>query len=224
VSLAGAGTQISGPGGAFAFPAVTPGFLSLSVALLGYTELHDSLRVEAASDLELTLPLSVTAVALEPIVVAVRRRPVGPLEGFERRRENQRGTFLSRAEIEAANPNEFTDLLRPLPGIRLIPTSTFGHTVRFRGGCIPDLWLDGAQVGATADVDSFLRTEDLEAVEVYRGPDLPGEFGSNLCGAIVAWTRRGTTAQERARGANIRRQLIMAGSIALAFLGIRLIG
>ncbi len=211
-SLPGGVTQIVGPGGTFVFPVVLPGLYHLSVTLLGYTDLRDTLRVESASELELTLPLSVSPVALEPIVVVARRRPIGPLAGFERRRQRLRGTFLTREDIEASNPYEFTDLLRPLPGVRLVPTSTLGNRVFFRGGCVPDLWLDGTHIATTTDIDSFLRPEDLEAVEVYRGPELPGEFGTNLCGAIVAWTRRGGPAPE---GRSLRRQLMFAASFVL---------
>lgn len=205
-------TVVSGSEGEFVFMEVAPGRYEVSVTLLGYAQLLDSLDVEAASDLEVTLPLSVSPVPLEPVVVVVRRRPIGPLAGFERRRQSSRGTFLARQDIESANPQEFTDLLRTLPGIRLVPTGTFGNQVYFRGGCTPDLWLDGAHVGSTVDIDSFLRPEDLEAVEIYRGPDLPGEFGSNLCGAIVAWTRRGGPSTEER---SLKKQLIFAGSFLL---------
>jgi outer membrane cobalamin receptor len=34
---------------------------------------------------------------------------------------------------------------------------------------------------------------DIEAVEIYRGATVPGEFGGGdaACGALVVWTRRG---------------------------------
>lgn len=216
-SLLGVGTQISGPGGTFFFPVVAPGLYRLSTTLLGYTDLRDTLRVESAAELEVTLPLSVSPVALEPIVVAVGRRPIGPLAGFERRRRTQRGTFVTREDIEASNAVEFTDLIRTLPGVRLVPTSTFGYRVFFRGGCTPDLWVDGTHVGTTTDIDSFLRPESLEAVEVYRGPELPGEFGSNPCGAIVTWTRRGDPSPE---GKSLKTQLIIAASFVLLVFGL----
>jgi hypothetical protein len=211
-------TQISGSGGVFVFVAVTPGRYLLSVTLLGYTALSDTLSVAYDTDVELTLPLSVSPVPLDPVVVVVRRRPIGPLEAFERRRLTQRGTFLTRSDIQASNSAEFTDLLRPIPGVRLVPTATLGYEVYFRGGCTPDLWMDGAHVGSTTDIDSFIRPEDLDAVEVYRGPDLPGEFGTNLCGAIVAWTRRSERSTEKR---SLRQQLIFAGSFVLlaVFLG-----
>ncbi len=207
--------QLSQPSGEFLFAEVPVGRYELLVNLLGYTELRDTLDLSADADLALTLPLSVSPLVLEPVVVVIRRRPVGPLEAFERRRATARGTFLTRQDIDRSNPEDFTDLLRTLPGIRLVPTGTFGNRVYFRGGCTPDLWLDGAQVGTTVDIDTFLRPEDLEAVEVYRGPDLPGEFGNNLCGAIVAWTRRGDPSTDER---SLKTQLIWAGAVVLFFL------
>lgn len=204
--------QISGPEGTFFFVEVPAGRYEVTATLLGYTELVDTLDVRAASDLEVTLPLSVSPLPLEPVVVEVRRRPIGPLVDFERRRQVSTGTFFVRDDIERRNPQEFTDLLRTVPGIRVVPTGAFGNRVYFRGGCTPSLWLDGAQVGSTVDIDSYLRPEDLEAVEIYSGADMPGEFGNTLCGAIVAWTRRGEPAPE---GRSLKKQLIFAGSFLL---------
>lgn len=217
----GAAIQVSGDDGTFSFPSVPPGLYRLSAVLLGYAELRDSLQVQAHSDVNLTLPLSVSPLRLEPVVVVVDRRPVGPLQGFERRRLALRGTFLTREAIQDSNSQAFTDLLRPLPGVRLVPTATYGNTVYFRGGCTPDLWLDGTQVGSTSDIDSFLRPEDLEAVEIYRGPELPGEFGTNLCGAIVAWTLRGPASGADVEGRTLKKQLIFAGSFVMAIVAFR---
>jgi hypothetical protein len=52
-------------------------------------------------------------------------------------------------------------------------------------------------------------------MEVYRGPELPGEFGTNLCGAIVAWTRRGDAAPATR---SMKKQFLLAGSILAAFV------
>ncbi|UCC25265.1 MAG: hypothetical protein JSU98_16315, partial [Gemmatimonadales bacterium] len=34
----------------------------------------------------------------------------------------------------------------------------------------------------------------MEALEVYHGFELPVEFGVNVCGGILLWTRRGPSA------------------------------
>jgi hypothetical protein len=207
--------QLSGSSGEFLFPSVRPGRYRLAAELLGYTELVDTLEVGPASETELILPLSVDPVPLDPVVVMVRQIPSGPLRGFDRRSRTMRGTFMTRADIEEANPHVFTDLLRTLPGVRLVPTRTYGYALYFRGGCVPDLWMDGVRIGSTVDIDSFLRPVDLEALEIYRGPELPGEFGNNLCGAIVAWTRRGDPSPERR---SIVRQLILAAGFVVVIV------
>jgi len=187
----GIGTRVTGEDGAFLFRDVPPGLYRLSVTLLGYRDLRDTLRVGSESSLDLELPLSRSPIPLDPIVVAVERREPAYLAGFERRRRYLGGTFMTREEIEERNPLVFTDLLRMVPGARVVPVSPYGNGVVFRGGCVPELWLDGIRTIPTRDLDAFLRPMDIEAMEIYRGPSLPAEFGPSSCGAIVVWTRAG---------------------------------
>lgn len=66
--------------------------------------------------------------------------------------------------------------------------------------CPAVVWVDGMQLNRHSDA-SFgaiqlaynLRAEDIEGIEVYRGPsELPGEFmgPDSRCGVIAIWTRR----------------------------------
>jgi len=208
-------SRSTGGNGQFIFEGVPAGLYRLQVSLLGYLALQDTLAVEAASELELTLPLSVSPIRLEPIVVISRRRAVGPLVGFETRRLRAGGYFLTREQIDASGAFEFSDLLRRVPGIRMEPNPPYKDRVYFRGGCVPDLWVDGTLAGTTLDIDSFLRPEVVEAVEVYQGAQLPIEFGSNLCGAIVVWTQRGRSTREASEGLSLGQQLVLGGSLLL---------
>ena len=68
--------------------------------------------------------------------------------------------------------------------------------------CYPAVWVDGRRwsrpkVGGVGhdpvDFSQFI-TEDIEAIEIYRGAaSVPGEFGGGdaACGAVILWTRRG---------------------------------
>lgn len=204
----------TGEEGGFLFQTLLPGIYRLDVSLLGYQELLDTLQVGANLEMKLTLQLSVSPIRLEPIVVISRRGGVGPLVGFETRRLRTGGYFLNREQIEASVAYEFSDLLRRAPGIRFVPDPPYKDRVYFRGGCVPDLWVDGTLAGTTPDIDSFLRPEVVEAVEVYHGAELPIEFGSNLCGAIIVWTRRGrSTREDPGRRMSLRGQMILAGSL-----------
>ncbi|MEQ9568675.1 MAG: carboxypeptidase regulatory-like domain-containing protein [Longimicrobiales bacterium] len=204
--------------GRFRFGDVVPGRYVLVAEQLGFRSVGDTLGVAADVRLDMLIQLSATPTEIAPVVVAVPRRPLGPLRGFDLRRETMSGTFLTRDDIEAANVVEFTDLMRTVPGMRVVPMGVFGSRIVMRG-CRPDLWLDGTQVTAAyGDIDSFLRPQDLEAVEIYRGSVVPGEFGTTQCGAVVAWSRRGQGAPGRR---SLKKQLIFAGSLVALFVLIR---
>ena len=213
----GLGTRVTGEEGEFLFRSVPAGLYTVSVTLLGFEDLRDTLRVGSERDLRVVLPLSVSPVPLSPIVVvSQRRRSPLFLEGFESRRRTLGGTFFDREEIEERALYQFTDLMRMVPGMRVVPTSLYGHGVRFRGRCVPALWLDGTRVIHTSDLDSFLQPGDLEAVEVYSGSQLPARFGPSACGAIIVWTRQGEP--ETSPNSLWRQLLIAAGFVTLAFL------
>jgi hypothetical protein len=212
----GIGTRVTGDSGDFLFRRVPAGLYRVSVTLLGYTDLRDTLRVEEGSGMELVLPLSASPIPLEPIVVSAERRRPDHLAGFERRRRTLGGTFMDRQEIEGRGALVFTDLLRTVPGARVVPVSYYGHGVLFRGGCAPSIVIDGLRLSPTRDLDALLQPMDVEALEVYTGSFIPAEFGPNSCGAIVVWTRRGEP--NIGQGSFWRRLLVAVGFISLAWL------
>ncbi len=212
----GIGTRVTDPDGRFLFRQVPPGTYRLTVTRIGYRDLRDTLQVGLASDLEMVLPMSVSPIPLEPLVVVTERQVDWVMRDFEARRRTRSGTFFDRGEIEARLPSRFTDLLRMVPGARVVPAGPYGYTVRLRGNCRPQLWVDGMRLLSAEDMDDILPTMDLEAVEVYHSASLPVEFGSNNCGAIVVWTRRGEAAA--GEGGLLRRLAIASGFLVLAFL------
>lgn len=193
----GIGTRVTGPDGSFLFRRVPPGSYRLLVTLIGYREKEDTLHVSPDSDLDLSLALSVSPIRLEALVVVSERRGPWFLEGFQERRETRFGYFFDRGDIDRRKPPYTTDLFRTVPGARVMPSGPFGQTVRLRGGCQPSLWVDGLPLATAEGMDDILPVMDLEAVEVYHGVNLPVQFGSNPCGAIVVWTRRGEPAPPR---------------------------
>jgi len=199
------------------FREVPPGSYRLIVRLLGYRELRDTLEVSLGTDLDLLLPLSVSPIELEPlVVVSDRLPPPGPLRDFEKRRERLNGTFIDREEIERLNPFLFSDLFRMVPGARVVPSGSYASAIRLRGGCRPVIWVDNMRLSTGEGVDHLIQPMDLEAVEVYHASELPVEFGANNCGGIVAWTRRGEPTIKK--GSFWRRALVALGLLTLAFV------
>jgi hypothetical protein len=209
------GTRVTNQEGSFLFRAVPPGTYRVIVTLIGYRDLRDTLEVGLESELDLVLPMAISPIELEPLVVVTNRRDRGIMGDFEARRRSRSGTFFNREEIENRHPLFLTDLLRMVPGARVVPTSPYDYTVLLRGGCRPALWVDGMQLMTAEGMDDILPIRDLEAVEVYHSPSLPGEYGSNSCGAIVAWTRRG---EPNSGGGNFWRRFAFATGFSLLAL------
>lgn len=116
---------------------------------------------------------------------------------FYRHRRSSAGHFFDRKEIEARRVTRISDLLRRLPGVRMISDRSGRMHLRLArtaGGrdCPPDYWIDGTRA-QFLNVDDLPIT-DVEALEVYSGPArVPPEyntrFGNPSCGTIVIWTR-----------------------------------
>jgi vitamin B12 transporter len=143
-------------------------------------------------------PQAVTA--LPPIVVSASRIPT-PLE-----KSPGNTTIITREEIEARKPISMVDLLRQVPGLHIDQVGGRGgvSSVYVRGGD-PNFTLvliDGVKVndptnarGGSFDF-STLDVENVERVEIVRGP-LSSVHGSDaMAGVINIVTRRGTPEPE----------------------------
>jgi hypothetical protein len=119
------------------------------------------------------------------------------LRDFDERRALGAGQFYTRDDIVKRNTAHTSDILRDARGVRLVRLRSGGYGVRFaafstgRGGCTPNLWIDG-QLVPGAEVDDVTAT-DLEAIELYENwTSTPQQFSKGTalpCGTIVLWTR-----------------------------------
>lgn len=125
------------------------------------------------------------------------------LAGFERRRANGGGWFLTRDEIELRAPARVTDLLRMAPGVELVPAAGGGPTVRMRrsNSCPALVYIDGLLVNRPAPggspiapvaIDELIGPESIAGIEVYQGLSrVPMEYLTTdaPCGVVGIWTR-----------------------------------
>jgi hypothetical protein len=187
---------------------ITWGSNQLQVSRLSYLDETAELWIADANE---TINFSVTLRA-EPIEVGGivvegdrrRGRFDRRMQPFYERRERGSGDFFTRSEIEERNPMEFTDLLRGVSGVVLTRNENFSVQIRFTramlgggAGCTsPQIYLDGTFIGAAGefiDLDNLVRPDQLEGVEVYKGPSqVPPQFNTtgSACGVIVLWTRQ----------------------------------
>jgi hypothetical protein len=216
----GMGTRVTDEAGRFLFRDVPPASYRLVVSLAGYRGMVDTLKVNPDEDLELFLPLSSRPVPLEPDV----RIAEDPEEARSQQRQLKGGGpfVITREEIEQEQPERLTDMLRSIPGGRVVRASGSGNVLLLRGGCLPGVWIDGGKIHGMGSLDELLPPSEVERIQVYHGFDLPVEFGVDHCGGIVMRTRTGTptTTDTDAGGHAWRRLGIALAFVALAIFGI----
>lgn len=184
--------------GRFVFDVLPAGDAELVLRRLGYSPITLVVPISASGwtdsvDVELlahAAHLGVVDIAAEQLSNRTA------LTGFHLRRAHGLGTYFSREEIEARRSSATTDLLRTVPGVRVVRVGGM-RGVRFgasagRRNCPPMMWLDGQRApGMELDEVSL---QDIEAIEIYVGPSTtPSQFSafasSSTCGTIVIWTR-----------------------------------
>lgn len=174
------------------------GTYQLQVKHLAYKEAELSFHV--AGNLTQNLEVSVTTQPIELpgiMVTAAPTRLKKDMEGLIHRMDMGFGHFITRETLERRPQSRLSDLMRELPGILIFQSGPRAYAEVRGQNCSPAVYLDGMPFQLDPDVGlNQLFTQDLEAVEVYRDNEVPGEFlqvgFKRPCLAIVMWTRRGT--------------------------------
>ncbi|UCD24546.1 MAG: carboxypeptidase regulatory-like domain-containing protein [Gemmatimonadota bacterium] len=179
---------------------VPPGYYTFEVLRMGYRPIYtEGFEVaEGAGNIDLTITLPNEPIfLLDPVVVEGEEEEFapGPLAGFRERKRRGYGIQLDREQIEEKAPVHFTDILRNIPGIRLIPAGGDEYEVHSTRGCPVSFYFDGVRYyPGAAGLNTEVGVSSVEAVEVYRrASETPAEFlsGGSRCGVVVIWSRRG---------------------------------
>jgi hypothetical protein len=186
--------------GSFHVTEVAEGIRRITVRAAGHVPAQFTIPVQAGQS-----QLLLAALQPAPLVVVQRRPPMSNtrLAEFNQRRRTGGGFYLDRAEITRRNPRTLTDLLRGVPGLRVIARSggytyTSTHFRRFPspGGdvgnaCDMMLYVDGQPFPIeTGDADSRLPINDIGAIEVYvTAGSVPRRYAgpTSACGVILVW-------------------------------------
>jgi carboxypeptidase family protein/TonB-dependent receptor-like protein len=208
--------------GQFSFDIPHLGEYRLMISRIGYPiSLSKPFLFRSAFTARVSLSLPSNPITLDTVRVVTkdieRRLPYLADAGFYKRRQEGFGHFLTRDEIDKRDPLRLTDLLHGMSGVRLTcggqqrgpsqggpglqctVTMRAANTMFFRGKCNPSVVLDGVllQPGGTGggglSLDDLVNPFNIEALEVYPGPEgVPVQYSGYLspCGAIVVWSRR----------------------------------
>jgi Carboxypeptidase regulatory-like domain/TonB-dependent Receptor Plug Domain len=161
-------------------------------------------------------PLRVTA-RMEP----PRRRAL-ELNGFYDRERRGLGKFVRREDLERGRNLNMAQALSRVEGARVLNLGAHQYIFFPRNGsprfgspaaaasrgplntrppagpptvrCLPHLYVDGSRMtyDAQADINAAVSPDQVEAIEVYRGPsEIPAQYAGNdaMCGVILIWTK-----------------------------------
>jgi len=185
--------------GVFHFTNIPAGKRQLHFRRLGFAPKSLDAEISEGRTLALNVVLEATATEIEGMTVeeATRRRQI--LADFYDRSSRGFGHFVTRDQIEKRNPMNLSDMMRMIPGARLIPMRNGGQAaLRFNrarmGGrdCPPQYWVDGIKAFAL-NIDDII-PQDVEGIEIYEGAStVPPQFntkeGTTICGVVLIWTR-----------------------------------
>ena len=184
--------------GFFTFGTQPFGVYTLEVSRLGYADYAAPVRVAGDLQQGVEVRISKQALEIEGLKVTVRapRRGID-MNGLVQRMNLGLGTFITADELDTRPMARLPELLRGMTGL-WVDVNQREHTfsVEVDGHpCSPNVFIDGIRYRGPLDGFDFPPAEDLEAVEVYKGAEIPGVFmsaGLRECAAIAIWTRMGS--------------------------------
>ena len=183
--------------GDFVLDSLPSGTQALVVRQIGYKPIEQTVELSARTPARVTVKLGVLVPELTAVeVTAVRDEGLQRVGFLDRKRTSAGGHFIDPQTIERRKATVFSDLLRTVPGIRVQTTNAgamiFSTRTASQDGCVT-MWVDGAQWQqfSAGDLDSFVRPEDVAAIEVYNGTAVPAQFttAGQSCAAVVVWTK-----------------------------------
>ena len=197
--------------GHFRIDGVPAGSRTVEIRALGFAPATHAVNFAAGAVLDTALSIGVSAQDLAAVTVAAVAPPPTPrgLEGFELRRKQGHGHFITPAQMESLRASSLADVLAGIEGVHVnfgrdgFPLPYLRGTKT--GQCIPNFFLDGAPFvvdGASpgrtvahpfTDLTAVAHPDVIRAIEVYTtSGTMPAEFdltASTGCGSVLIWTR-----------------------------------
>ena len=185
--------------GVFRFGNIPAGRRQLHFRRLGFAPKSMDADVAEGKTVALAVVLEASAMQIEGMTVEEQTRRRQMLSDFYDRSSRGFGHFVTREQIEKRNPMNLSDMMRLIPGARLVPLRGGGQsTLRFSRAqlgnrdCPPQYWVDGVKAW-NLNIDDIV-PQDVEGIEVYSGAStVPPQFntkeGTTICGVVLIWTR-----------------------------------
>lgn len=198
VTIQGGGAPVlTNANGQFTLDSLPSGTQALEVRKLGYSVAEVPVELSVNAPANATVTMTDAVPMLETMrVEAAADRALSDL-GYTGRKQTGMGYFMDGKMINNAAIS-FSDVMRVAPGLKVMPAGNGRDYVivdsrNAQGGCVT-FWVDGIewQQMTPGDIDSYVRPDEVVAVEVYHGSGTPPQFqknGQTSCASVVVWTQ-----------------------------------
>lgn len=188
--------------GAFHIGGIPAGTRTVEARSIGLVPLTVSIDFSTNASRDTVLSLARHAQYLQPITVLGRGNPAHDATGFETRRRQAFGHFITPEDLARHPSFDLIDVLAKSPQVH-VEYGTTGRPAPYMRGtgpgyCLPNFFLDGAPFVVDKDhpfedLSGFVPTGVIRGVEIYSSsemiPPLWDLSSSTGCGSIVIWTR-----------------------------------
>lgn len=198
----GEASTITDGTGLFYFVNVPRGAYTLAIEHMAYEDRETEVEVTGEGDLNVTIPITIRPIELDPIMVTMRLHRLDAV-GFYNRQERGVGTFINHEDIEKARL--LSDLTSRFPGMGMDRRLHGNHRMRIRGNktlfsnCKTQFILDGVPVQLPTGIDE-IPPSNVYGMEIYKGSSqVPTQYstGTAMCGAVLIWTKEGDRGARR---------------------------
>lgn len=186
------------PNGEFVLDSLPSGTQTLEVRQLGYSPTEVPVELSMGRPENVTVKMADYVPVLSEMRVTARKEKGLMDVGFSDRKRSGMGYYLDEDQLKLRQTTQFSDMLRTVPGLRVQPagdgTNVITSSRDATGGCVT-FYVDGSpwQQMTPGDLDTFVRPEEVGALEVYSGSTTPAQFqqpGQSGCTTVVIWTKR----------------------------------
>ena len=163
---------------------------------LGFVVQAATVELNSREPQHVTLKLPRYVAMMDPVLVTARRNVALDKVGFNMRKKSGAGYFLDADRISKMHPFYVADILRMVPGLRVVsgsrgePIVTSSRDLR---SCV-EYWVDDVPFHEMepGDVNNFISGGEIVAAEIYQSGMAPAQYirpGGTDCTTIVLWTR-----------------------------------
>jgi hypothetical protein len=201
-------SAMTGRDGKFVLRGLPAGTQTIQVRSVGFEEAAQVVELAFRSAEHVTVTLATAARVLGPVIVTTQRLQAGYARvGFDRRRHEGLGQFLTADDIAKRQAVHFSELLNGSAAIQggHAPGADNAESDRGMDPCLSYV-VDGHPIAhlGESEVDALYRAGQIVGVEIYGGASAPSEFrvpglsseqlhGRDVrgaqCATVVLWTK-----------------------------------